>query len=892
MIRARLLLCALLATGLAGISGCDYFRSPEARLARAEKLFAEGDRRLAAIELKNALQEDPTLAGAHLLMAELGLLMGDARTAERELDAVAAGEQPERVADLRIRIDLAAARFDNVLERLPANSSNARVRLYRGQALMGTRQAALAEREFREALKLDSAMAEAKVGIIEARVAQSDSTGALKYSTEVIAQHPESALGWLTHGTLLAQRGDLKGSEAALTKAAELAPKQLDLTRQANMLATLIESRIALRNFEGASAASNQLTRLAPGSPAAVLLAARVAMATSDYTNAANQLRRVVNASPGFTKARFLLGVTLAAQGNLEQASLELTTVLDQMPENVEARELLAQLRLRLQDPDGALRALVPALQTNQLDGSLGMLFEAARAQAEVDGSALPLLAKELESSPGNFGLRSQLAAAYLRRGDVRKTLDLLGEVPVAQLDAPATRLLLSASEQIEGRALAAKRLDSVMALKKDQPDFIVVAAQFQASGGEMDVARRTLADGIARAKDPAPIRLALAQLEFSRGSISAGTEQLEQMRRADPQAVPPRLILAQIALQKDDTKEADSLVNEALSGTQDIPGTRNVVGLMYLSTGRYDDAAAQFRAGLEADPKNAMLWLNLGRAQLGLDQTDGARGSLLQALELRPNWLPAEGALAFLYLQLGNSKEALQRIGNLKRAQPKDPNVLQLEGEIQAALRNFDEAEKAYNAAAALRPSGTLAVKIYQARLAGQRPNPTEALEDWVVKHPEDNLSRSILAEAYVRAGQRRPAAEQYQELAQRRPKDVAVLNNLAWLYYELSDRRALPTARLASALAPNAPAVSDTLGWILVESGSVPEGLALLNKAAAAAPDNGDIQYHYAAALAKSGQRPQAETRLRDLLKSPEPFTTRHEAEQLLSQLSKRGS
>jgi tetratricopeptide (TPR) repeat protein len=892
MTRARLLLCVLLAPSIVSLSACDYFRSPEGRVARAEKLFAEGDRRLAAIELKNALQDDPKLAGAHLLMAEIGLLMGDAKTAERELDLVPAGAEAARVADLRTRIDLAAGRFDTVYERLPATSPDAKIRVYRGQALMGTKQPALAEVEFRAALKLDPSQIDAQVGLAEARVAQGDSKGAQVITTAATRAHPQSALAWLTHGTLLAQRGDLKGADESLTKASELAPKQLDFPRQANMLSTLIEARIALQNLEGAKSASNQLSRIVPGSPAAVLLAARVAMASNDYTSAANQLRRVVNGNPKFTRARFLLGVTLAAQGNLEQASFELTTVLDQTPENVEARELLAQLRLRLQDPDGALRALVPALEANPLDGSLGQLFAAARNQADVSGSALPLLAKELERAPNNFGLRRQLAAAYQSRGEDRKTLELLGEVPVGQLDAPAARLLLTASEQIEGRALAAKRLDAMMALKKDQADFNVLLAQFHASGGDIDAARKVLSGAIGRLPEKGGLRLALAQLEFSRGSRDAGIEQLQILRREDAQAVPPRLILAQIALQRDAAKEGDALIAEAIAGATDIPGTRNIAGLLYLGTGRYDDAAVQFRAGIEADPKNAMLLLNLGRAQLALDQGDAARASLLQALEVRPAWIPAEGALAFFYLQQGNSKEALQRIGNLKRAAPKDPDVLQLEGEIQAALRNFDEAEKAYNAAATLRPSGTLAVKIYQARVAGQRPNPTGALADWIRIHPEDNTVRSILAEALVRAGSRRPAAEQYEELAARRPRDVAVINNLAWLYYELADARALATARKAHALSPTSPSVSDTLGWILVDSGNVAEGLAILERAAADAPTVGDIQFHYAAGLAKAGRRPQAVARLRTLLQAPEPFATRQQAEQLLFQLSKSGS
>ena len=133
---------------------------------------------------------------------------------------------------------------------------------------------------------------------------------------------------------------------------------------------------------------------------------------------------------------------------------------------------------------------------------------------------------------------------------------------------------------------------------------------------------------------------------------------------------------------------------------------------------------------------------------------------------------------------------------------------------------------------------------------------NAEAPLARWVAGRPEDARARQLLAEAYQLAGHRELAIEQYERLAAIPAAGFADLNNLAWLYYEQGDDRAEATARRAYDLAADNPAVVDTYGWILTEKGKVAEGLEALTKAVKLAPDNPDIRYHHAAALARSGE------------------------------------
>ena len=111
--------------------------------------------------------------------------------------------------------------------------------------------------------------------------------------------------------------------------------------------------------------------------------------------------------------------------------------------------------------------------------------------------------------------------------------------------------------------------------------------------------------------------------------------------------------------------------------------------------------------------------------------------------------------------------------------------------------------------------------------------------------------------------------------------------MNNLAWLYYETAmNEPRQPRVALTTWPSDN-PAIADTYGWILIEKGKVADGLAVLARAAAKAPDNPDIRYHHAAALARSGDSRRALDILDEVLASNQAFASRTAAEQLRSQL-----
>ena len=78
--------------------------------------------------------------------------------------------------------------------------------------------------------------------------------------------------------------------------------------------------------------------------------------------------------------------------------------------------------------------------------------------------------------------------------------------------------------------------------------------------------------------------------------------------------------------------------------------------------------------------------------------------------------------------------------------------------------------------------------------------------------------------------------------------PDNIVTLNNLAWALNELGDPKALEYADRAANIAPYAPAVMDTQGWVLVTQGKSARGVELLRMECGLSPRDADIRLHFA--------------------------------------------
>ncbi len=911
------------------LSGCDYFRSVASRIERAEQLTADFQYRAAAIELKNALEKEPNNAKARLLLADIWISLVDPIGAQRELEAARAnGADAAAANEIEIRMLLATGRYDDALAKLGDAKfllAEPKRSLQLARVYLGLQRYAEALALFDAALVTNPQLQDAQLGRAEARVGLGQIEAVLSDLSVLLQRDPKAAQAWALQGILQTRIGQTDQAVTSLETAHREAERHLTLRQHADVLSLLIELQLGRRNLVGAEQALQALNKVLPGTLIARLLKSRIAIAKEDYTGAAQELERIVQAAPEIAPAQFLLGMVLLRQGNLNQAERYLARAVQLAPQHLEARKLLAQAQLRLDRPQAAIQSLMPALDDPGVDMQVHGLLGLAEKQAGLETNSIDYLLRAVSEQPDDDSRKLDLAAAYLRTANYDDAITTLRTVDDSKLAPQRAAMLALALARTKGVESARAELEAQLERNPKSVDMMGVAADFYAQTGQVqrgidllgkairaaprdvflfvsrarllamhgDVvgAERDLQSALAIQTDNRIVLLALADLSYRRGQVAASVEWLNRLSKTDPDDVQVELLKARALLsakQPAMTQQASALLDRLVQAHPDRSDIRSAVARLYVGAGRYEEALVQLRAGAGVSAQDASIQLEIARTQVALSQFEDARRTLAELLLQKPNWLPAAALASWLDIERHENDAAVARMAALRKLQPNDPNVLAAEGEILMAAGKPAAAAEAFAAALRLQPTAAIAMKAYLARVAARLPEPTLPLQNYVDTHRYDTAARGALAQAYQQSGESQRAIVEYEKMLAETTASPLLLNNLAWLYSEAGDKRALATARQAVALAPNNPAVADTLGWILLGQGLIDEALPVLKSAAAGAPKDGEIRYHYALALAKSGARDEATRNVAEALRQAEPFPSRSAAERLQRELS----
>jgi len=913
--------------GLVG-SGCEWGFNEQDAMHDATSYQSKGDHNAAIIELKKVLKHNNSNKKARILLAKSYLDTGQGASAEKELGfAKKLGISMPDMVGLWGQALLLQKEYKKIfqvapltLARLP--DQKAKLMLIHGYAHASLDNKAAAYELFKNVKDSGFLSVEANIALSRHAVSVRDTGLALKLIDEAIASDGDNAAAWLHKGQVFLARQDIANANNAFEKVIELSNKYRVLTQEFQALAYLTQIALSQKNLVLARKKVDLLIRAVPKHPLTMYLSALVDYQEKKYDSARISLEKVLVRAPNDLPSKLLLGAIHFANGSYEQANKHLSYFVENVPSHVQARKLLGAVRIKLGQHQDALEALKPIGEKSDDSQLLAMIGRAAILNNDPQ-QAEDYYRRARKSNPENQLLKRALARIYLSRGSIDDAIKELESIS-GKDKSQANKMLVYAHIRKNDFNAARKLAKDMLEEDKPNPGNYSIAGIVELAAGERLAARNYFEKSQKLDAGHLPGLLSLARMDFEDGNLDsaksrykkvlqiedknlnammglsalAGRENntdaalkwLMQAKEKNPAALAPRMVLSQYYLKTNQAERVVALLSEVAKSARDKLTVMPLLITAQLSSGQKNEALSTAKDLVNTAPKAPLAHLHMARVQQALGDVLGSEKSLLKALQLKPDFLPANIAMASLNVRQGKYSSALKIATWIKQKYPKQVVGFMLEGEIYLAQEQFAKAVKILIQAHKRAPASVTARKLARAYLgAGKTNDAIDVLEQWIKSNPQDTSARLDLALYYEKTKQVMKARGHYHVILDQRPDNIAVLNNIALSYLDLDKTKALQYAERAYKLKPDIAPIEDTLGWVLHKNGDNKRAIDLLASAARKS-ENPTIHYHYAVVLTEADSKELARQVLAKVFASKTvEFPEKIVAKQLLGSLSK---
>jgi putative PEP-CTERM system TPR-repeat lipoprotein len=918
-IHARLRTTALILS-LAFAAGCGD--SPEAMLASAKDYLAKNDHAAATIQLKNALSKNPNSGEARFLLGRALLDGGDPVAAEVELRKASELKfAADQVVPVLARALLAQGQVKKIDELAntpissPEGQADLKTTIAQSLAMQGKLEDARHMLDAAVAAKGD--YAPALLALARLKVLEHDVPGAHALIDGVLAKAPKDINALLFKADLLRGEGKLPEATVAYEKAIEVWPQAVTAH------AALIMIHLRDRKPELASKQLDAMQKASANHPLTFYMQGLTAYGRKDIPAARSAVENLLKVQPENAQGLQLAGLIAYENRSDIQAQEYLRKALQKAPGLDFARRTLVMSYLRSGQPTKAVEVLQPVLHGTETRTAWLSLAGDAYMQSGDVKTAEEYFQRAAKADPENKQTQTSLALARMRTGNAEEAFADLEQIAAEDKGISADMALIAThirQNQFD------KALKAIANFEKKQPDNPVVhnlRGGALLGKGDSESARKSFEKALSI--DPAylPAATALAQMDFIAKKPDDARKRFESVLAKEPKNVQallaiaelqaragakpdeiaaqigkavaaapteaaPRLALIGLHVRNKDNQKALTAVQEALAAIPDRPELLDAAGQVYQLNGDTNQALATYGRLTNLLPTAAHPYLRMAEVQVAAKNKEGARNSLNKGLSLQPDSLPMQRALIMLDVDDKQFDAALAKARDIQKKQPKLNAGHVLEGDIHVINKAWAQAATAYRAGLKTAPATDLAQRLHTVLLLDGKTGEANAFADsWLKSHPKDNAFRFFLAESASKSKNYSAAAAQYRTLLSAEPNNPVLLNNLAWSLGQMKDPKALGYAEQANKLAPNQPAIMDTLGVLLVEQGDIERGLDLLTKALQLAPEAHAVRLNYAQALLKAGKKAEAKQELETLAKLGEKFPAQAEVAGMLKGL-----
>lgn len=648
-------------------------------------------------------------------------------------------------------------------------------------------------------------------------------SSAIPKAEELAKEFPTEPDVVILLATLYDQRRRYHDAEAALRRALEAHPKNLDLLN--NLTAVLTRAN----DVAGAEAVIHRMIEAEPESIDHRLRLVRFYVQQADFDKAEAVLRQAVAIDPNSEQRRLVLADFFLGRKDAPSAERVLSEATAQLPyssrlqlglaalykktgQDTKARERYAALIQEYKDKPVGLEAKV---KLAEMDFQAGKQIEAERHVQDV-----------LKDNPRSSDGLTLLGRMALARRNGKDAVQAFRTVLHDQPESASVHYLLGQAYQLIGEAnLAKESFERAVALYPDQVDAKRSLAVLDSQSGRYQQARARLDDLLKQRPDDLAALDMLMTLDLATKNWSGAEQTLERIRRVAAES--------QVALMGEGRLyEAQRRVNDAMhaygraaASAPNEPEPLLSLVKLEVAQGQKARSQARLEALLAAHPDHPFAHGLLGEVLSISGAHDAAVPHYQEAVRLNPKWMTPWLNWATVSLSRNKPDAAVQVLQEGLKVNPDSEELFMLLAAAHAEQGQIDLAMAAYDATLRLNPRNVLAANNLAVMLVDHKGDPSSLQRAFA-------LSRDFEREA-------------------------------------------------------SHPLFIDTLGWVRFKMGQQEEAIRLMKQAVAKAPDISVLNYHLGIAFFQSGQRAEARAHLGKALKSSDSFEGRREAEEVLAQI-----
>src|SRR5215469_11628792 len=457
-----------------------------------------------------------------------------------------------------------------------------------------------------------------------------------------------------------------------------------------------------------------------------------------DFARAAASFQKAVELNPKHTGAQLklvLLMLTSNDKDVLLEAQKRSQEVLDLLPGDVDALDVLALAELRLGKPESAEAHLEQALKKSPGHLKSAIALAEAKLARKDEVGADAVLKEAAAQAPRSAEVRTSLGGYYFARG---KTAEAEQEFRTALEIDPKYGPALLAVGAIEARAGHSDQAERIYQQLAALPD-----------------------------KQYKPLH---AQYLFQSGKREQAVAEFEKLFQATPADRDLRTALVSAYLAVNRAGDAERVLAAALKKNGRDADALMQRSRMYLGSGKYADALTDLNRVLQFRPNSAEVHYLLSKAREGRGEVAMQQQELGEALRLDPNMIGARLELAQTLLAHRAAQQALTLLDEAPAEQKQGAGVVLQRNWTLLSLGRAEEARKGVDSllASGKVPQALLQdafLKMFQKDYTGARASAEGVLN----QNPQETLALGVLFESYAAQKQTPTGLEKTREYAAR---------------------------------------------------------------------------------------------------------------------------